>query len=133
MLITFATGEFGSYWFETGTPTFLVQLLQRDNFYLPDLTEQEVTADILNSIDSLSKSPIPIIYQSGYLTIKGYDEEFKLYKLGFPNEEVEEGFTKYLLPYYTNIGAEDGPPTDRGQGLCQTICFRHPQADKGWG
>ena len=109
MLYTFATGEFGSYWFETGTPTFLVQLLQRDNFYLPDLTEQEVTADILNSIDSLSKSPIPIIYQSGYLTIKGYDEEFKLYKLGFPNEEVEEGFTKYLLPYYTNIGAEDGP------------------------
>lgn len=109
LLNTFATGEFGSYWFETGTPTFLVQLLQRDNFYLPDLTEQEVTADILNSIDSISKSPIPIIYQSGYLTIKGYDEEFKLYKLGFPNEEVEEGFTKYLLPYYTNIGAEDGP------------------------
>lgn len=103
LLNTFATGEFGSYWFETGTPTFLVKLMQRDNFYLPNLTNQEVSADFLNSIDSVDKSPVPIIYQSGYLTIKGYDEEFGTYTLGFPNDEVEEGFTKYLLPYYTNI------------------------------
>lgn len=108
LLNTFSTGEFGSYWFETGTPTFLVKLLQRDDYYLPNLTEEEVSVDTLNSIDSLSKSPIPIIYQSGYLTIKGYDKEFKTYRLGFPNEEVEEGFSLYLLPYYTNIGNEDG-------------------------
>lgn len=113
LLNTFSTSKFGSYWFETGTPTFLVHLLQRDNFYLPDLTEQEVDSDLLNSIDSMSKSPIPIIYQSGYLTIKGYDDEFHLYKLGFPNEEVEEGFTKYLLPYYTNTGKEEGPMSIR--------------------
>ena len=109
LLNTFAKGEFGSYWFETGTPTFLVQLLQRDKFYLPDLTEQQVTADFLNSIDSIDESPIPIIYQSGYLTIKGYNERFKFYTLGFPNEEVEEGFTNYLLPYYTHLGSESGP------------------------
>lgn len=109
LLNTFSTGEFGSYWFETGTPTFLVQLLQRDKFYLPDLTEQEVDSDILNSIDSVDQSPIPVIYQSGYLTIKGYDKEFQLYKLGFPNEEVEEGFTKYLLPFYTHVGQAKGP------------------------
>lgn len=106
LLNTFSTGEFGSYWFETGTPSFLVQLLKHDNFYLPDLTEQQVTADFLNSIDSMDKSPIPIIYQSGYLTIKDYDEEFKVYTLGFPNEEVEDGFTNYLMPYYTNTGSE---------------------------
>ena len=109
LLNTFAKGEFGSYWFETGTPTFLVQLLQRDKFYLPDLTEQQVTADFLNSIDSIDESPIPIIYQSGYLTIKGYDKEFQIYTLGFPNEEVEEGFTNFLMPYYMNTGSEGGP------------------------
>jgi hypothetical protein len=109
LLNTFAKGEFGSYWFETGTPTFLVQLLQRDKFYLPDLTEQQVTADFLNSIDSIDESPIPIIYQSGYLTIKEYDKEFQIYTLGFPNEEVEEGFTNFLMPYYMNTGSEGGP------------------------
>ena len=109
LLNTFAKGELGSYWFETGTPTFLVQLLQRDKFYLPDLTEQQVTADFLNSIDSIDESPIPIIYQSGYLTIKDYDKEFQIYTLGFPNEEVEEGFTNFLMPYYTNTGSEGGP------------------------
>ena len=109
LLNTFAKGEFGSYWFETGTPTFLVHLLQRDKFYLPDLTEQQVTADFLNSIDSIDESPIPIIYQSGYLTIKDYDKEFQIYTLGFPNEEVEEGFTNFLMPYYMNTGSEGGP------------------------
>ena len=109
LLNTFAKGEFGSYWFETGTPTFLVQLLQRDKFYLPDLTEQQVTADFLDSIDSIDESPIPIIYQSGYLTIKDYDKEFQIYTLGFPNEEVEEGFTNFIMPYYMNTGSEGGP------------------------
>lgn len=109
LLSTLARSKFGSYWFETGTPTFLVRLLQRDNFYLPDLTGQEVDGDALNSIDSIDKSPIPIIYQSGYLTIKDYDDRFKLYTLGFPNEEVEEGFTKYLLPFYTHTPSESGP------------------------
>ena len=109
LLNTFSKGEFGSYWFETGTPTFLVRLLQRDKFYLPDLTQQQMTSDMLNSIDSINDNPIPIIYQSGYLTIKDYDKEFQIYTLGFPNEEVEEGFTSYLMPYYMNVGNENGP------------------------
>ncbi len=109
LLNTFAKGEFGSYWFETGTPTFLVQLLQRDKFYLPDLTQQQVTSDMLNTIDTINDNPIPIIYQSGYLTIKDYDKEFQIYTLGFPNEEVEEGFTNYLMPFYMNTGSESGP------------------------
>lgn len=109
LLNTFATGEFGSYWFETGTPTFLVRLMQRDNFYLPELTDQQVSGDFLNSIDSVDRSPIPVMYQSGYLTIKDYDSRFKFYTLGFPNEEVEKGFTEFLLPYYTHINNGDGP------------------------
>lgn len=109
LLSTFSVQRFGSYWFETGTPTFLVNLLQRDNFYLPDLTGQQVTRNFLNSVDSIDKSPVPIIYQSGYLTIKDYDDRFGFYTLGFPNEEVEEGFTNFLLPFYTRTSAEKGP------------------------
>lgn len=109
LLSTFRANKFGSFWFETGTPTFLVQLLQRENFYLPDLTQQQVSADMLNSIDAMDRNPIPVIYQSGYLTIKDYDEEFKVYTLGFPNEEVEEGFANYLLPFYAHTGSEGAP------------------------
>lgn len=109
LLSTFRASKFGNYRFETGTPTFLVQLLQRENFYLPDLTQQQVSADMLNCIDAMDRNPIPVIYQSGYLTIKDYDEEFKVYTLGFPNEEVEEGFANYLLPYYAHTGSEGAP------------------------
>ena len=97
---TFFKKEFGSYWFETGTPTYLVELLRRHDYNLNLMEHSSVESDILNSVDSESANPIPIIYQSGYLTIKGYDERFKRYKLGFPNDEVEEGFVQYLAPFY---------------------------------
>lgn len=109
LLSTLAKLRFGSYWFETGTPTFLVDLLKRDNFCLPNLTAQEVSGDFLNSIDSVERSPVPIIYQSGYLTIKAYDEEFNTYTLGFPNDEVEEGFVNFLLPFYANVDENLSP------------------------
>ena len=100
VLNTFQTRKFGSYWFETGTPTYLVELLRRHYYDLEEMATSEVTADVLNSIDAESTNPIPVIYQSGYLTIKGYKSEFKKYILGFPNEEVAEGFIKYLAPFY---------------------------------
>ena len=100
VLNTFQTRKFGSYWFETGTPTYLVELLRRHYYDLEEMATSEVTADVLNSIDAESTNPIPVIYQSGYLTIKGYDKEFQMYRLGFPNQEVEEGFIKYLAPFY---------------------------------
>ena len=100
VLNTFQTRKFGSYWFETGTPTYLVELLRRHYYDLEEMATSEVTSDVLNSIDAESTNPIPVIYQSGYLTIKGYDKEFQMYRLGFPNQEVEEGFIKYLAPFY---------------------------------
>ena len=102
VLNTFAKREFGSFWFETGTPSYLVQLLQEHDSNLEQMASYETDADTLNSIDITSQNPIPVIYQSGYLTIKGYDAEFGTYQLGFPNEEVSEGFAKYLLPFYTS-------------------------------
>lgn len=105
LLNAFKNKEFGSYWFETGTPTYLVKLLQKHHYDLHHIGHEETTAEVLNSIDSASDNPIPIIYQSGYLTLKGYDSRFGIYSLGFPNREVEEGFIKFLLPFYANTSA----------------------------
>lgn len=105
LLNAFKRNELGSYWFETGTPTYLVELLKKHHYDLQQMAHEETSAEILNSIDSTSDNPIPVIYQSGYLTIKGYDEEFGIYRLGFPNREVEEGFIKFLLPFYANTNA----------------------------
>ena len=107
LLNTLDQNKFGSYWFETGTPSFLVEMLKKDDYVLPNLTEEQVSADVLNSVDSMSANPIPVIYQSGYLTIKGYDERFDIYKLGFPNKEVEDGFIQYLVPYYVPVRKEE--------------------------
>ena len=101
--------QFNDYWFETGTPTYLVKLLQKHHYDLERMTHEETDAQVLNSIDSESTNPIPVIYQSGYLTIKGYDEEFGMYRLGFPNREVEEGFVRFLLPYYANVNKVESP------------------------
>lgn len=103
LLNTFISNEFGSYWFATGTPTYLVELLRLHHYNLHQLSQEETTAEVLNSVDSLATNPIPVIYQSGYLTIKEYDNEFGIYRLGFPNREVEEGFIKFLLPFYTSV------------------------------
>ena len=109
LLNAFKYKEFGSYWFETGTPTYLVKLLKKHHYDLEQMAHEETDAQVLNSIDSESTNPIPVIYQSGYLTIKGYDERFGIYRLGFPNREVEEGFIRFLLPFYANVNKVESP------------------------
>ena len=109
LLNAFKYKEFGSYWFETGTPTYLVKLLKKHHYDLHRMAHEETDEQVLNSIDSESTNPIPVIYQSGYLTIKGYDERFGIYRLGFPNREVEEGFIRFLLPYYANVNKVESP------------------------
>ena len=100
--------NFKDYWFETGTPTFLIERLKRTNYPLDNLGTEELTANVLGNIDTIDESPVPLLYQSGYLTLKGYDQEFEMYRLGFPNQEVERGFTRFLIPYYTNLKSEQG-------------------------
>lgn len=101
LLNTLSSCQFRDYWFETGTPTFLVHQLQKTNYRLDEMTEEKLSADTLNSIDIMDENPLPLLYQSGYLTIKDYDVRFKNFRLGFPNREVREGVVKYLVPYYT--------------------------------
>lgn len=96
--------EFGSYWFQTGTPTFLVKSLQQSDYDLRTLMDGvEASAFTFSEYRADVSNPIPLIYQSGYLTIKDFDKEFKIYRLGFPNDEVRYGFLNFLVPYYTPI------------------------------
>lgn len=106
VLNTLSSKAFNDYWFETGTPSFLVYQLKKTCYPLENMTTEEVSTDTLNSIDIMDENPLPLLYQSGYLTLKSYDERFDTYLLRFPNREVEQGFIKYLLPFYT-------PQTDK--------------------
>ena len=109
VLNAFDANAFGSYWFETGTPTYLVHLLRMQDYSLERMSDEYTTEDVLNSVDVASTNPIPVIYQSGYLTIKEYDSEFRTYHLGFPNAEVADGFFRFLLPYYTSLNPVEAP------------------------
>ena len=93
--------KFRNFWFSTGTPTFLVKLLQNGEYDLQDFSNGNLMASDLAAKESLNKEPIAMFYQTGYLTIKGYDKELELFRLGFPNREVEQSFLKFLLPRYT--------------------------------
>jgi len=101
LLNTLKNKVFRDYWFETGTPSFLVYQLKKTCYPLENMTTEELSTDTLNSIDIMDQNPLPLLYQSGYLTLKSYDKEFDSYILGFPNREVEQGFIKYLVPFYT--------------------------------
>lgn len=96
LLNTLDNKVFRDYWFETGTPSFLVYQLKKTEYPLESMTEEEITTDTLNSIDIMDENPLPLLYQSGYLTIKSYDKEFDCYQLCFPNREVEQGFSQLL-------------------------------------
>ncbi len=102
LLNALANKEIRHYWYETGTPTFLVQLLKTYRPNIDKLAGSTITRDSLSMINSFNSNPLPIIYQSGYLTISGYDDEFSEYTLDYPNDEVKEGFLTGLLPLIVN-------------------------------
>ncbi|MDR1633171.1 MAG: ATP-binding protein, partial [Dysgonamonadaceae bacterium] len=102
LLNTFKEQKIAYYWFKTGTPTFLIKMLKNSNFNLPELEGNIwITENNVTDYRADNEDPIPVLYQSGYLTIKNYEEETNLYVLGFPNEEVKYGFLNELLPVYS--------------------------------
>ena len=101
LLNAFDAGELGAYWFETGTPKYLVELLQRNHYSLSNLEGATATVPQLSAFNpDTGDDPIPVMYQSGYLTIKDYDLRRERITLGFPNEEVRAGFMEYIYPFY---------------------------------
>jgi hypothetical protein len=101
VLNTLAKQKFKNYWFQTGTPTFLIKLLEQSNFTPHNFAcGIEIRPDDINDYRADEIDPVPILYQSGYLTIAGYDENTNKYTLDFPNEEVRQGFFNELLRSY---------------------------------
>ena len=92
--------DFNNYWFSTGTPTFLVKMMKRFHTDLTKLDGSEAGADDFDAPTENMHSVLPLFYQSGYLTIKGYDPILSNYTLGYPNEEVKVGLMHTLLPFY---------------------------------
>ena len=94
--------KYKNYWFSTGTPTFLIELLQNVQFDVRMMDGMTAMDDQFDAPTEVITDPIPVLYQSGYLTIKDYDPMFKTYTLAYPNSEVRYGFTEALLPRYVH-------------------------------
>ena len=104
LLSAFVKKEIKSYWFSTGTPTFLVNFLKEAHYYIPDLDGKvELDEEGLQTYRAIAQDALPILFQAGYLTIKSYIPEARMYRLGFPNNEVRYGFLKNVLPAYSGL------------------------------
>ncbi len=95
-----ASGDIGDYWFDSGTPTYIIKLLQKYNVGLRDLTGQDAGVSDFDVSPENMTTALPLLYQSGYLTIKHYDPIIDLYTLGYPNEEVHTGMVRSLAANY---------------------------------
>ena len=94
--------KFGNYWFSTGTPTFLVNMLKHFHADITKIDGSEAFATDFDQPTENMQSILPLFYQSGYITIKGYDPIIDRYTLGYPNEEVKVGLMRILVPYYVH-------------------------------
>lgn len=106
LLNTFQNKKFRDYWFETGTPGFLVEVMRKTSFDVTTLENQTVDSTLMSNADAIFENPVPYLFQSGYLTITGYNDMFRLYQLGFPNQEVKNGFLNCLLKYYVPMSPD---------------------------
>ena len=118
LLKAFFDNDFGSYWFETGTPTFLTKMMRDTNFNYASL-ENDISIGFrtLENYRLSVTDPLPMLYQAGYLTIKAYDKTFRSFTLGLPNNEVKYGLYENLVPLYagyeeknSNIEGRAGVP-----------------------
>ena len=100
LLNAFATGRLDSYWFGSGTPTYLIEMLNRFGVLPSRIGGNEAVAADFDAPTERMESITPLLYQSGYVTIKGYDEMFQIYTLDIPNAEVRIGLMRSLIPYY---------------------------------
>lgn len=109
LLNCFSKEKIGAYWFGSGTPTFLIEMMRKFGTTPMDIGESEM-ADVsdFDAPTETMESIVPLLYQSGYVTIKGYDEETNLYELGIPNKEIRIGLFKSLLPNYLTRSSQRG-------------------------
>ena len=107
LLSAFANKNISNYWFETGTPTFLIRLMKYFKYDITEMDNIEATDYSINRPTEAMTTMVPLLYQTGYLTIKDYDREGEIYTLSVPNQEVRVGYVDGLLPVYTGLQGED--------------------------
>ena len=106
LLNAFADGKFGSYWFGSGTPTYLIKMLEKFGVEPSEVGGKTAAVEDFDAPTETMSSITPLLYQSGYITIKDYDSELGLYTLDIPNKEVRVGLMRSLLPYYVSTPTE---------------------------
>lgn len=100
----FSEEDFGSYWFETGTPSYLAKTLQHEPLFLAKIIgDIKAEENDFKNYDPETNNLLPVIYQSGYLTIKDFEKQTRIYTLDFPNKEVEDGFLKVLIKKFVKF------------------------------
>ena len=102
LLNAFADGKFGSYWFGSGTPTYLVKMLDKFGVKPSEIGRRQLKSSVFDAPTETMTDAVPLLYQSGYITIKDYNKMQDLYTLDIPNKEVRLGLMESLLPYYVN-------------------------------
>jgi hypothetical protein len=95
------TGELSNYWFETGTPSFLIKLLKSRSYDIRNLSRLRLDDLSFSVYEVNDVTPEPLLFLTGYLTIQDYDPEYELYTLGYPNREVENAFLRHLIDGFT--------------------------------
>ena len=108
LLNCFADGELNAYWFGSGTPTYLINMMRKFGVQPSSLKEIQAKASAFDAPTEMMKSITPLLYQSGYITIKDYDDMSQLYTLDLPNREIKVGLFESLLPNYLEGLADEG-------------------------
>ena len=103
-----SNGKIDSYWFGSGTPTYLIEMLRRFGTLPSEIGGTEAPSSAFDAPTETMTNIVPLLYQSGYITIKDYDEITDSYLLDIPNKEIRNGLMESLLPYYTNLPTLDG-------------------------
>ena len=109
LLNCFSKKELGAFWFSSGTPTYLINMLRQFGVLPTEIAPTEAVSSSFNAPTENMKTITPLLYQSGYVTIKEYDPETRIYTLDIPNKEIKVGLFDYLLPNYV-----DGVSAERG-------------------
>ena len=107
LLKAFDSTKLGNYWFESGTPMFLIRQMLHFRTDITTLDKMEVPATAFDKPTEAMTTALPLLYQSGYLTIKDYDKDSGIYTLSIPNREVRVGYTEGLLPVYIGLESSD--------------------------
>jgi len=107
LLTAFMQRKIGNYWFDTGTPTYLIRQLQLFHSDITDMDDIEVPSSAFDLPTEAMHDALPLLYQSGYVTIKGFNREEGIYKLSMPNQEVRSGYAEGLLPVFTGLMSKD--------------------------